>query len=133
MSVQYEVLKDLLLEVAYVGTRGINLFRQVAINQARLASPQHPIINDVTGAIITTNTSAPVNVQLRTPYQGVDINAFFQNQTTAQSSYNSLQMSLTRRLNRGLQLLASYTYAKSLDNASGTGGGAGIVGIVNPG
>jgi hypothetical protein len=28
-------------------------------------------------------------------------------------------MSLTRRLSKGLQLMASYTYAKSLDNASG--------------
>src|SRR4029077_4252210 len=89
------------------------------------------IINDVTGAVITTNT--PQNASLRAPFQGVDMNSFFQNQTTAQSSYNSLQMSLTRRLTRGLQLLTSYTYAKSLDNASGTGGGAGIVGVVNPG
>ncbi len=32
-------------------------------------------------------------------------------------------MSLTRRLSRGLQLLASYTYAKSIDNASGNVGG----------
>jgi hypothetical protein len=31
-------------------------------------------------------------------------------------------MSLTKRLSRGLQLLASYTYAKSIDNASGVGG-----------
>jgi len=30
-----------------------------------------------------------------------------------------LQASLTKRFSRGLQLLASYTYAKSLDNASG--------------
>src|SRR5207249_7209038 len=35
------------------------------------------------------------------------------------SAYNSLQMSLTRRLSKGLQLLASYTYAKSIDNGSG--------------
>ena len=131
MSVQYEMAKDLLLEVAYVGTHGLNLFRQVAINQARLASLQNPIINDVTGAVITTNT--PSNAPLRAPFQGVDINGFFQNQTTAQSSYNSLQTSLTQRLTKGLQFLASYTYAKSIDNASGTGGGAGIVGIVNPG
>jgi len=130
-SGQYEVIKNTLLEVAYVGTRGLHLFRNVAINQARLASPQQPIINDVTGAAITTNI--PSNAQLRAPFQGVDINGFLQNQTTAQSSYNSLQMSLTRRFTRGLQLLASYTWAKSLDNASGTGGGAGIVGVVNPG
>src|SRR5262249_4535368 len=56
LTVQYEAVKNLLLEVGYVGTRGINLFRQVAIDQARLASPQNPIINEVTGTTITMNT-----------------------------------------------------------------------------
>src|SRR3989442_8780633 len=111
--------RNLLFEVAYAGTRGLNLIRDLAINQARLASPQHPIVNAVTGQIITTNTPAAANVALRAPYQGVEVGGFLQIQSTAQSSYNSLQMSLTRRLSKGLQFLASYTYAKSLDNASG--------------
>ena len=116
-SLQYAVSRDLLLEVAYVGTRGHNLFRNVRINQAQLASTQQPIVNAVTGQAITTNT--PTNALLRAPYQGADIAGFQQFQYTAESTYNSLQVSLTRRLSRGLQLLASYTYAKSLDNASG--------------
>ena len=130
-GIQYEVFKGALLELAYVGTRGLNLFRQLAINQARLASPQSPVVNAVTGATITTNT--PANAQLRAPFQGVETSGFFQNQSTAQSSYNSLQASLTKRLSKGLQFLASYTYARSIDNASGQGGGAGINGVVNPG
>jgi hypothetical protein len=130
IGMQYEVVKDMLLDVAYVGTRGLKLFRQVAINQARLASPQHPIINELTGAVITTTT--PANVAQRAPFQGVSINGFNQNQSTAQSFYNSLQVSLIKRLSRGLQLLASYTFAKSLDNASGQGIGPGIVGVINP-
>ena len=130
-SVQYELFRDLLFEIAYVGTLGLNQFRQIAINQAHLASPQNPIVNIVTGATITTNT--PANALLRAPFQGVEINGFFQNQSTAQSSYNSLQASLTKRLSRRLQLLGSYTYARSMDNSSGQGAGAGISGIVNPG
>ena len=130
-SFQFEIARQTMFEAAFVGTRGVNLFRQVAINQARLASPTNPIVNDVTGAVITTNT--PQNVRLRSPFQGVEINGFFQNQTTAQSAYNSLQLSVSRRFSRSVQFLASYTYAKSIDNASGSGGGAGIVGIVNPG
>ena len=124
LGVQYQFSNDLLLEVGYVGSRGQNLFRQVAINQARLASPQNPITNDVTGAVITTNTAA--NAALRAPYSGVGINNFFQNQSTAQSTYHSLQASLTKRFSHGLQFLASYTFAKSIDNASGQGGGAGV-------
>jgi hypothetical protein len=121
VSLQTELSRELLLEVAYVGTRGRNLFRNVRINQARLASPAQPIINAVTGQVITTNT--PTNALLRAPYQGVDIAGFQQFQNSANSAYNSLQISLTRRLSQGLQLLASYTYAKSLDNASGSGQG----------
>jgi carboxypeptidase family protein/TonB-dependent receptor-like protein len=130
-NVQYELAKDLLLEVGYVGTRGLNLFRQVGINQARLATPQNPITNEVLGTRITANT--PANALLRAPFQGVGVNNFFQNQSTGQSSYNSLQTSVTRRLSRGAQFLASYTWAKSIDNASGQGGGAGTTGLVNTG
>jgi hypothetical protein len=130
-DVQYSLRPDLLLEVGYVGSRGVNLFRQIAINQARLVTPQSPITNDVTGALITTNTAA--NASLRVPYSGVGINNFFQNQSTAQSVYHSLQASLTKRFAHGLQFLASYTFAKSIDNASGQGGGAGVGGVVNPG
>ncbi|PYS57801.1 MAG: hypothetical protein DMF74_25125, partial [Acidobacteria bacterium] len=118
-SVQFALSRNLLFEAAYAGTRGLNLIRDLAINQARLASPQHPIVNAVTRQVITTNTPAAANVALRAPYQGVEVGGFLQIQSTAQSSYNSLQMSLTRRLSKGLQFLASYTYAKSLDNASG--------------
>jgi Carboxypeptidase regulatory-like domain len=122
-SVQYAMGTDLLLEVAYAGTRGLNLFRVVGFYQARLASPQHPVVNEVTGQVITTNT--PSNARLRAPFQGVATNApSGLNQTTGQSTYNSLQMSLTRRFSHGLQFLATYTYAKSIDNtASGSGSG----------
>jgi len=116
-SVQYSLGEDLLLEAAYVGSHGVNLIRNVRINQASLASPQHPIINQVTGQTITTNT--PTNVALRAPYQGVEVANFQQVQSTGQSTYNSLQVSLTKRLARGLQCLAAYSFAKSLDNAAG--------------
>lgn len=52
---------------------------------------------------------------------------FLQDQSTAQSTYHSLQTSFTRRLSAGLQLLASYTYAKSIDNASGGSASTGAV------
>jgi hypothetical protein len=126
-GVQFALDKDLLFEAAYVGTRGLNLIRDLAINQARLASPQNPIINAVTGQAITTNTPAATNVALRAPYQGVEVGSFLQIQSTAQSTYHSLQLSLTRRLSKGLQFLASYTYAKSIDNASGGSDSAGEV------
>ncbi|PWT89935.1 MAG: hypothetical protein C5B55_10510, partial [Blastocatellia bacterium] len=138
VSAQYAVNKDVVVEIAYVGGRGINLLTNVGINQAALASPQHPVINQVLqalnlpGAIITTNT--PGNAQLRAPFQGTSLSAaggavpgFGQTQSTAESTYNSLQISATKRLSNGLQFLSSYTYAKSIDNGSGSGLGAGAL------
>jgi carboxypeptidase family protein/TonB-dependent receptor-like protein len=138
MSLQYAASKDMVVEIAYVGGRGLNLLTNVGINQARLASPQHPVVNEVLGAlnlpgaVITTNT--PANAQLRAPFQGVALSqagglipSFGLTQTTAQSTYNSLQVSATRRFSQGLQFLAAYTYAKSIDN--GSGGVFGAAGI----
>ena len=122
-SIQYQLQRNLLFEVAYVGTRGLNLIRSVGINQARLASPQSPIVNAVNGRVITTNTADATNVSLRAPFQGVET-GLLQIQSTAQSTYNSLQMSLTKRLSKGLQFLIAYTFGRSIDNSSGTNGGA---------
>ena len=131
LSVQYEILNGLLLETAYVGARGQKLFRQIAINQSQLATPQNPVTNVVTGQVFESNS--PNDAQLRAPLQGVSINGFSMNESTADSSYDSLQMSLIERLSHGLQFLAAYTFAKSIDNASGLGGGPGIAGLVNTG
>jgi hypothetical protein len=138
LSAQFAASKDLMVEIAYVGGRGLNLLTNVGINQARLASPQHPVVNEVLnalnlpGAVITTNT--PGNAQLRAPFQGASLSSagaavpgFGLTQTTAQSTYNSLQISATRRFSRGLQFLAAYTYAKSIDNASGGALGAAAI------
>ncbi|HYX29120.1 MAG TPA: carboxypeptidase regulatory-like domain-containing protein, partial [Pyrinomonadaceae bacterium] len=122
-GVQYQLKRNLVFEVAFVGTRGLNLIRSVGINQAKLASPQSPIVNAVNGRVITTNTADATNVSLRAPFQGVET-GLLQIQTTAQSSFNSLQMSLTRRLAKGLQFLAAYTFSRSIDNSSGTNGGS---------
>ena len=131
LSLESALRKDVILQAAYVGASGRKLFRQVAINQAQLASPQNPVTNTVTGAMFMAN--APADAQLRAPLQGVSINGFSLNESTADSSYNSLQLSVTARPSNRTQFLAAYTYAKTIDNASGMGGGAGISGVVNTG
>jgi hypothetical protein len=130
LTTQVQISENWLMETGYVGSRGRNLFRQNAINQALLATPQAPIANAVMGAMITTNTED--NAALRAPFQGVSINGFSMINSQGESSYDSLQVSVVRRLATGLQLLGSYTFAKSLDDSSGIGGGAGTIGIVNP-
>jgi hypothetical protein len=53
------------------------------------------------------------------PPDGVPVfSSLFAMAPIANSSYNSFQAELNRRFSHGLQLLASYTWSKSLDNAS---------------
>lgn len=121
-SVQYELLRNTTLQIAYAGSRGVKLFRGIDVNQARIASLNHPITNSVTGEVITENTVE--NASLRAPLQGVSTAFFFLNGSTAQSTYHSLQATFKRQVSRGLQFSASYTFSKSIDNASNPGGGA---------
>jgi hypothetical protein len=53
------------------------------------------------------------------PSDGVPVfSSIFAQDTIANSNYNSLQASLEKRLNHGLQFQLAYTYSKSIDNAS---------------
>jgi hypothetical protein len=131
VSVQYQIQPETVLQAAYVGSRGLRLYRQVNINQARIASLDHPITNAVTGAVITSNSNE--NASLRAPLQGVDPGMFSLNESSGQSTYHSLQASLTRRFSRGLQFAAAYTFSKSMDNTSAAGGGAGSNGTLDTG
>lgn len=51
-------------------------------------------------------------------FPNADINYLFAIRNTATSDYNALQLKFQRRLSRGLQALASYTFAHSIDIAS---------------
>jgi hypothetical protein len=121
-SVQYEVTRNTRLQIGYVGSRGVKLFRSVNVNQTQIASLNHPVVNAVTGQVITNNTVE--NASLRAPLQGVDTAAFSLNESTAQSTYHSLQTTFKRQMSRGLQLSMSYTFSRLIDNTSNPGGGA---------
>jgi len=101
------------------------------VNQAPIASVDHPITNAVTGKTITVNSFD--NSLLRAPMQGVSTAFFALNETTAQSRYHSLQATLNRQFSRGLQFSAAYTFSKSIDNGSNPGGGAGTDGSLDRG
>ena len=119
MNVQLELAKNWMLEVGYFGTRGMHLLRFRSPNQALSASPSNPI----RGA--TSNTLA--NIGLRTPVQGVAPSSLAFVESEGTSWYNGLEISVTKRLSKGLQLLGSYTFSKLLDsdpaNINGTSAG----------
>src|SRR5271165_7069884 len=119
LNVQYEIRRNLLLEVGYVGTRGTHLMQTLLLNQALDASPSNPVRGQ------TDNTVT--NIPLRVPIIGIPATGLQELQSEGASWYNGLEVSLTKQFSRGLQFLASYTFSKALDtdgaNINGTGAG----------
>jgi hypothetical protein len=107
LNLQTEIHRGWLLEIGYVGTRGTHLVRQRSLNQALSASTSDPIRG------VTTDTVA--NIPLRVPILGIPADSLVLMEADGSSWYNALEASLTKRLNHGLQFLASYTFSKTLD------------------
>lgn len=114
LSFQREIFSNTLAEVAYVGRRGLNLSRQVNINQ--IVAVNSPAAQNST---VGTRPFAGTN----TPLAARFANDIIQQQSTAQSTYNSLQVKVERRLSKGSSFLLAYTFSKSIDDASGIGTG----------
>jgi hypothetical protein len=115
LQAQYEFLHDWVLEVGYVGSRGIHLYPQGGVterelNQALLASPTNPVNG------ITTNTVA--NASVRVPYLGFSPGGLAADETYTQSHFNSLQATVRKRMSHGLQIQAAYTYSSSISTSS---------------
>jgi hypothetical protein len=111
LNLQSELSKGWLLEVGYVGTHGTHLQRLRSLNRALQTSPDNPIRG------ITANTVA--NVPLRVPIVVIEADALQEVESEGSSCYNGLEVSLTKRLSRGLQFLASYTFSKTFGHGWG--------------
>jgi trimeric autotransporter adhesin len=95
-----------ILDLTYTGTKGTDLDLLRAPNRAPLG---------------TSPLDTQVSFQI--PYA----NSFYYDQSGANSIYNALQVRLVHRFTRGISLQASYTFSKSLDNASTIGGTSPVV------
>jgi hypothetical protein len=111
-NLQYEVTRDLVWQVGYVGAKTTHQAGCVEFNQAHTATSQSPVNGETTTTL--------QNVAQRSPFAGIAGGSYIC-QTTFDSNYNSLQTSVTKRLNHGLNLLGSYTWSKTLDFTSGLG------------
>lgn len=107
LNMQAELHQDWLLEFGYVGTQGTHLQRFRSLNQALQASPDNPVRG------VTSDTLA--NISLRVPVPGISADSLEEGETEGRSWYNGLEVSLTKRISHGFQLLASYTFSKTLD------------------
>ena len=113
LNIQYELSRDLLWQVGYVGSASRHLTGCVQFNQASIATPQQPVNGE------TTTTLA--NLSQRLPFTGLAAGRSYVCDTAFSASYNSLQTGLTKRFSHGLDFQASYTWSKNMDFTSGTG------------
>jgi hypothetical protein len=101
ISVQREIARNMLLDVAYVGNRADDLLLLANYNQA---SPN--------------NSAGTIPLAQRRPIQEFgDITYAFNG---GRSRYNALQVKYEYRLRQGLMVLNSFTWSKAKDNGSGT-------------
>jgi len=115
LDVQHALTKSVLIEIAYRGARGVHLPFNYNINQVpldSLSSAQRAVIG---AASLGTAGTASVIDPLR-PFPGFNSINLYANE--ALSSYHSLQLKLERRFHSGLNLLAGYTWSKSIDDAT---------------
>ncbi|HVZ60065.1 MAG TPA: TonB-dependent receptor, partial [Terriglobales bacterium] len=112
LSLERQLPGEVVLSVAYVGSRGAHLW------QAREGNPAPPtaLVNGV--PYWSTLVPACSNV-VPTCRANPSLASITLISTTGQSWYNSLQTVVSKRLSKGLQFQASYTWSHSLDATMG--------------
>ena len=101
LTVQHEVIPNVILNVAYVGTLGRHLLGEREINQPTLSARESDPAAYVTAVV---------------PYLGYA--AFEDRIPEYGSNYNSLQVAMSARTQHGLTLGIAYTWGKTLTNQS---------------
>ena len=103
LSLQYELLPNLLVEGSYAGARGVHWVQRIDLNQV-------PFEN----ALLGKNTQADRPYNFIASGEGLD-------EPNVSNWYNSANLRIERRFSHGLSLLANYTISHATDS-----GGAGI-------
>jgi hypothetical protein len=125
-DLQWQPTNSLHLTTGYVGNRGLHQVLPIPFNQPGIATPQTPINGETSSYgfnVIPTETLHTYdggNTDLRAPYLGFNTNSAFY-KAEGVSTYNALQLGLRKRLSRGLQVTAAYTWSHTLDMQSGLG------------
>jgi hypothetical protein len=141
VGVQREILKDLAIEVSYVGNRGIwwqapGLLNYNAIPYSRLNALGLDIINNAADRLLLTSTlssTAAAQKGIKAPYAGFPVaqTVFqalrpFPQFTTVSTAYDpmgktwydSLQVKATKRLSRGLSFGSTFTWQKNMSQGA---------------
>ena len=118
LTVQHELGGHWVLEVGYVGTRGIHLRETRDAIQSVDASKTPFTVTDNTGQSYTISTNTFANAIARTPAPGLNGYSGYQLfANDAYSIYNALQSTVSRRWGQNY-FQAAYTFSKNIDATS---------------
>jgi Carboxypeptidase regulatory-like domain len=125
-EVQHQLASDLIMDIAYVGGHSTNL--RSNYDAVNTLNPKYFSLGTNLLTPIGSQTAVPL------PYAGFPTNAIVAQalvpfpqyygfntdgalENLGQSTYNALEAQLTRRFHNGLNLMASYTWSKTLTDA----------------
>jgi hypothetical protein len=126
-AVQRELTKNMVVEVAYAGSKithvgipdtSINQLTasQLAMGAALLVRVPNPFFGQIPRSSSLGDPTIPV-AQLLKPYPRFTTVSLYRN-NVGNTNYNALQAKLEQRFSRGLSFLVSYTRSKLIDEAS---------------
>ncbi len=145
LEIQHQITQDLILSVGYVGQHATRLNSGLA--QINTVNPKYNFLGANLGLQVTDPKAAPILASLGVtvpswfvpgwntgansgldtignllrPFpQFGDINTNCCLEDLGQSTYNALQAKVERRFRNGLNLLAAYTYSKTITDADGS-------------
>ncbi len=118
LNIQHSFGSDLLFEVGYVGTKGTKLPRFVEANPAIYI----PGVDSSGDPISTSGNADQRRIHSGCTLADSPSSCIYSStgliEGIANSSYHALETSLKKRFSHGISFLASYTYSKSIDDAS---------------
>jgi hypothetical protein len=113
--IEQQLSRDLVLSAAFVGTQGSHLLRFTTPN----LGPSSTVVPTAFGVFQDQFANPAVRGRVFPLVRPVDgLGSISQFETTANSRYNSLQISVRGRLRRSLQYQASYTWSSARDDVS---------------
>jgi hypothetical protein len=119
---QHELWKGWATEIGYVGTHytgGLGIWDPYMAVVASTSNPVH--VTDINGVSYTITNNTVNNEELRHQILGLSRKRGARySGNIGQAIYNSLQVTVLRRLQRGLYFQAAYTYSRERDNVSGS-------------
>jgi len=115
LNVQQALTPSMLLQVAYVANHGVKLYSVTDINQV---NPLYDDGGEEIGRPLVTNCPVSEGGQGFGGPCHPQIGFLDQLGNRSNSSFNSLQVTLTKRYSHGLYLLAGYTYGHAIDTAT---------------